>query len=203
MAPTRGFRRAIIKGDGAIAGQHLEERNRGARAVATRRRRFRRLALRSILRRTPPRTSIGLVAEPRSIIGYCRRTTGSVSRRRRDIVPVTRTINSGRLTETLAATDIVLGEWTAIYGSSPPADSRLLAHYMTPPPEPASVKLRRKANNDAGGAFRRWARRRGKGAPRRDSGATYCGQRPGYMPRPRQREAVSPGRLVQVNCTAS
>lgn len=54
------------------------------------------------------------------------------------------------------------------------------------------------------GAFRRWARRRGKGAPRRDSGATYCGQRPGYMvPRPRQREAVSPGRLVQVNCTAS
>ena len=72
------------------------------------------------------------------------------------------------------------GEWTAIYGSSPPADSRLLAHYMTPPPEPASVKLRRKANNDAGGAFRRWARRRGKGAPRRDSGATDCG-RPGYI----------------------
>lgn len=77
--------------------------------------------------------------------------------------------------------EAVLGEWTAIYGSSPPADSRLLAHYMTPPPEPASVKLRRKANNDAGGAFRRWARRRGKGAPRRDSGATYCGQRPGYI----------------------
>ena len=62
-----------------------------------------------------------------------------------------------------------------------PADSRLLAHYMTPPPEPASVKLRRKANNDAGGAFRRWARRRRKIAPLPDSGATYCGQRPGYI----------------------
>ena len=67
-----------------------------------------------------------------------------------------------------------------IYGASPPADSRLLAHYMTPPPEAPPVKLRRKANNDAGGAFRRWALRRGKGAPRRDPGATYCGQRPGY-----------------------
>ncbi len=75
--------------------------------------------------------------------------------------------------------EAVLGEWTSIYGSSPPADSRLLAHYMTPPPEPASVKLRRKANNDAGGAFRRWARRRRKIAPLPDSGATYCGQRPG------------------------
>ena len=67
----------------------------------------------------------------------------------------------------------------ALGPSTPPADSRLLAHYMTTPPEAPPVKLRRKANNDAGGAFRRWARRRGKGAPRRDSGATYCG-RPGY-----------------------
>ena len=75
----------------------------------------------------------------------------------------------------------VLSEWSDIYGASPPADSRLLAHYMTKPPEPASVKLRRKANNDAGGAFRRWARRRRKIAPLPDSGATYCGQRPGYI----------------------
>ena len=77
--------------------------------------------------------------------------------------------------------EAVLGEWTAIYGSTPPADSRLLAHYMTPPPEAPPVKLRRKANNDAGGAFRRWARRRRKIAPLPDSGATYCGQRPGYI----------------------
>ena len=68
--------------------------------------------------------------------------------------------------------DAVLSEWSDIYGASPPADSRLLSHYMTPPPEPASVKLRRKANNDAGGAFRRWARRRRKIAPLPDSGGS-------------------------------
>ena len=47
--------------------------------------------------------------------------------------------------------------------SSPPADSRLLAHYMTTPPEAPPVKLRRKAGYDAGSAFKRWALRRGKG----------------------------------------
>jgi hypothetical protein len=59
--------------------------------------------------------------------------------------------------------DAVLSEWSDIYGASPPADSRLLAHYNTTPPEAPPVKLRRKANNDAGGAFKRWALRRGKG----------------------------------------
>ena len=33
------------------------------------------------------------------------------------------------------------------------------------PPDATPAKLRRKANNDAGGAFRRWARRRRKIAP--------------------------------------
>ena len=41
--------------------------------------------------------------------------------------------------------------------------TRLLAHYMTTPPEAPPVKLRRKAGYDAGSAFKRWARRRGKG----------------------------------------
>ena len=59
--------------------------------------------------------------------------------------------------------DAVLSEWSDIYGASPPADSRLLAHYMTTPPEAPPVKLRRKAGYDAGSAFRRWALRRGKG----------------------------------------
>ena len=77
----------------------------------------------------------------------------------------------------------------------PPADSRLLAHYMTPPPEPASVKLRRKANNDAGGAFRRWARRRRERALSPGLRGDVLRAASGlYMPRPRQREAVSPGR---------
>ena len=59
--------------------------------------------------------------------------------------------------------DAVLSEWSDIYGASPPADSRLLAHYMTTPPEAPPVKLRRKAGYDAGSAFKRWALRRGKG----------------------------------------
>ena len=59
--------------------------------------------------------------------------------------------------------DAVLSEWSDIYGASPPADSRLLAHYMTTPPEAPPVKLRRKAGYDAGSAFKRWARRRGTG----------------------------------------
>ena len=59
--------------------------------------------------------------------------------------------------------DAVLSEWSDIYGASPPPDSRLLAHYMTTPPEAPPVKLRRKAGYDAGSAFKRWARRRGKG----------------------------------------
>ena len=59
--------------------------------------------------------------------------------------------------------DAVLSEWSDIYGASPPADSRLLAHYMTTPPEAPPVKLRRKAGYDAGSAFQRWARRRVKG----------------------------------------
>ena len=59
--------------------------------------------------------------------------------------------------------DAVLSEWSDIYGASPPSDSRLLAHYMTTPPEAPPVKLRRKAGYDAGSAFKRWALRRGKG----------------------------------------
>ena len=58
--------------------------------------------------------------------------------------------------------DAVLSEWSDIYGASPPADSRLLAHYRTTPPEAPPIKLRRKAENDAGSAFKRWALRRGK-----------------------------------------
>ena len=59
--------------------------------------------------------------------------------------------------------DAVLSEWSDIYGASPPADSRLLMHYNTTPPETTPVKLRRKAGYDAGSAFKRWALRRGKG----------------------------------------
>ena len=64
---------------------------------------------------------------------------------------------------TIVAVRFFLSEWSDIYGASPPADSRLLAHYMTTPPEAPPVKLRRKAGNDAGSAFKRWALRRGIG----------------------------------------
>ena len=57
----------------------------------------------------------------------------------------------------------VLSEWADIYDATPPEDSLLLAHYTSTPPDETSVKLRQHIEHDAGSAFQRWARRRGKG----------------------------------------
>ena len=151
MAPTRGYRRAIVAVAATITAARFSFRQRSAEPKPA-----------------PVRTPT-VRAQPRQ------NTTDAPPLKRKKVAvfynvyapprPHNRTCTSSKTWHK---------DGEPVYGASPPADSRLLAHYMTPPPEPASVKLRRKANNDAGGAFRRWARRRGKGAPRGDSGAIYA-----------------------------
>ena len=134
MAPTRGFRRALIAVATTIVAVRFSILQRSAPKPAPVRKDYR----------------IRVAPAPRYRPGHPYYKYSSMG-------------GSSCGIKERSELDAVLSEWSDIYGASPPADSRLLAHYMTTPPEAPPVKLRRKAGYDAGSAFKRWARRRGKG----------------------------------------